>query len=140
MPPPDPNHVEQAPQTPLEEQMRHELVCICNCGHKPLAECPCGVAAKMKDQLAAQIKLGKNRDEIRDYFVATYGSQEPLGAPLDRGFNRLAWLFPYVLGGTGIVAIGFAAMKWSKHDAQDPAAPVDAELDERIDDELRDLD
>jgi cytochrome c-type biogenesis protein CcmF len=141
MPPPDPNHVEQPPQTPLEEQMRHELVCICNCGHKPLAECPCGVAAKMKDQLAAQIKLGKNRDEIRDYFVATYGSQEPLGAPIDRGFNRLAWLFPYILGGTGIVAIGFAAMKWSKHDdASAPAAPVDAALDERIDDELRDLD
>jgi cytochrome c-type biogenesis protein CcmH/NrfF len=143
MPPVDPNHVEQAAQTPLEEQMRHEIVCICNCGHRPLAECTCGLAAKMKDELAGQIKLGKDRDQIRDFFVATYHSQEPLGAPIDKGFNRLAWLFPYALGATGIVAIGFAAVKWSRHDAahtSSQAAAVDPELDERINDELRDLD
>jgi len=143
MPAVDPNHIEQPPQTPLEEQMRHEIVCICNCGHRPLAECSCGQSAVMKDQLAAQIKLGKNRDQIRDYFVATYHSQEPLGAPIDRGFNRLAWLFPYLVGGTGIVALGFAAVKWSQHDGTQQAeqAPtLDADVNERIDDELRDLD
>jgi cytochrome c-type biogenesis protein CcmF len=143
MPPVDPNHVEQAPQTPLEEQMRHEIVCICNCGHRPLAECSCGQAATMKDQLAEQIRLGKNRDQIRDYFVATYHSQEPLGAPIDQGFNRLAWLLPYAIGASGILVIGFAAIKWSRHDAtrQPEHAPaLDAELDERINDELRDLD
>ena len=122
--------------------MRHELVCICNCGHRLLAECNCGLAAQMRDQLAQQIKLGKNRDEIRDYFVSTYGSQEPLGAPLDRGFNRLAWLVPYALGATGIVAIGIAAVKWSRHaDAPVASTPAtDSALDQRIDDELRDLD
>ena len=94
-------------------------------------------------ELASQIKLGKNRDQIREYFVATYHSQEPLGAPIDRGFNRLAWLFPYALGGSGIVAIGFAAVKWARHDDSSAAAqgpPIDAHLNERIDDELRDLD
>ena len=142
MPPLDPNHVDLPAQTPLEDAMRHEIVCICNCGHRLLAECNCGLAAEMRDQLAAQIKLGKNRDEIRDYFVSTYGSQEPLGAPLDRGFNRLAWLFPYALGATGIVAIGFAAVKWSRHaEAPVASAPAtDSALDQRIDDELRDLD
>jgi cytochrome c-type biogenesis protein CcmF len=143
MPPVDPNHVDLPPQTPLEDAMRHEIVCICNCGHRLLAECNCGLAAQMRDQLAAQIKLGKNRDEIRDYFVATYGSQEPLGAPLDRGFNRLVWMFPYALGATGIMAIGFAAIKWSRNaQANKPEAPAstDADLDERINDELRDLD
>jgi len=96
----------------------------------------------MKDQLAGQIKLGKTRDEIRDYFVATYHSQEPLGAPIDRGFNRLAWVFPYLVGATGIVAIGFAAVKWSRHDDSNgtQAPPIDADVNARIDDELRDLD
>ena len=97
----------------------------------------------MKDQLAEQIRLGKNRDQIRDYFVATYHSQEPLGAPIDQGFNRLAWLLPYAIGASGILVIGFAAIKWSRHDAtrQPEHAPaLDAELDERINDELRDLD
>jgi cytochrome c-type biogenesis protein CcmF len=142
MPQVDPNHVDLPAQTPLEEQMRHEIVCTCNCGHRLIAECNCGLAAQMRDQLAQQIKLGKNRDQIRDYFVASYGSQEPLGAPLDKGFNRLAWLFPYALGATGIVAIGFAAVKWTRHphEASEPPPPTDAELDERINDELRDLD
>jgi cytochrome c-type biogenesis protein CcmF len=146
MPQVDPNHVERPPQNALEEQMRHEIVCspreVCNCGHRPLAECNCGQAAQMKDQLAEQIRLGKNRDQIREYFVATYGSQEPLGAPLDTGFNRLAWFVPYVMGGVGIVAIGFAAFKWSRHGEQSPSpiASTDPDLDDRINDELRDLD
>ena len=29
-----------------------------------------------------------------------------LGAPLDKGFNRLAWLFPYLAGAGGVVAVG----------------------------------
>jgi len=97
----------------------------------------------IKDQLAEQIKLGKNRDEIRAFFVAQFGgSQEPLGAPLDTGFNRLAWIVPYLMGGIGIVAIGFAAIRWSHHGehAAAPVASTDPELDTRINDELRDLD
>ena len=27
-----------------------------------------------------------------------YGSQEVLAAPIDKGFNRLAWLLPYAVG------------------------------------------
>ena len=30
--------------------------------------------------------------------VEKYGSQQFLAAPIDKGFNRLAWLFPYLLG------------------------------------------
>ena len=37
-----------------------------------------------------------------------------LGAPIDKGFNRLAWLFPYLVGASGAVAIGFAAVRWSR--------------------------
>ncbi len=65
-----------------------------------------------------------------------------LGAPLDKGFSRLAWLFPYLVGATSAVAIGFAAVKWSRKpdDGDRAPAPLDAALEERIDDELRDLD
>jgi len=65
-----------------------------------------------------------------------------LGAPIDKGFNRLAWLLPYVLGAGGVVGIGFVAMKWSKHDGSQPGetAPQDAAMNERLDDELRNLD
>ena len=65
-----------------------------------------------------------------------------LGAPVDVGFSRLAWLFPYLVGATSAVVVGFAAVKWTrKADATAAAsAPIDSALEQRIDDELRDLD
>ena len=52
----------------------------------------------MRGELAALIDQGKTHDEIIQWFIAKYGGQEMLGAPLDKGFNRLAWLFPYLVG------------------------------------------
>jgi cytochrome c-type biogenesis protein CcmF len=134
------------PRNDLEKQLQHEIVCTCGtCGHANIGECrkdPCGTSHQMRAELASLIDQKKSHDEIIQWFVQKYGDQRMLGAPIDKGFSRLAWLFPYLLGATGAVAVGFAAVKWSKHsDTQaDAPAPVDAEIDERIDDELRDLD
>jgi hypothetical protein len=64
-----------------------------------------------------------------------------LNAPIDQGFNRLAWFVPYAIGLGGMLIVGFAAVRWSRHDAE-PAAqePTDPEIDHRLDDELRNLD
>jgi cytochrome c-type biogenesis protein CcmF len=133
-------------RTPFEKQMQHEIVCTCGaCGHQTLAECRkdnCGTSHQMRGDLAALIDQGKNRDEIIQAFMAKYGGEEMLGAPLDRGFNRMAWLFPYLIGATSAVAVGFVAVKWTRK-ADDEGAPqpaIDSALNERIDDELRDLD
>jgi cytochrome c-type biogenesis protein CcmH/NrfF len=141
----DPNHVEVAPRTPLEKQLQREIVCICGtCGHQNLAECkkdPCATSIAMRAELSTLIKENKSHDEIIDWFIAKYGSQEVLGAPIDKGFNRLAWLFPYLVGATSAIAVGFVAVKWTrKPETPTEAAPLDAALEERIDDELRDLD
>jgi cytochrome c-type biogenesis protein CcmF len=135
-------------RTPLERQLQHEIVCTCGaCGHANIGECrkdACGTSHKMRGELAALIDQGKSHDEIIQWFVTSYGSQEMLGAPMNKGFNRLAWLFPYLVGGVGAVAIGFAAVRWTRRPdaeaAPDPQAPIDADIDERITDELRDLD
>ena len=132
-------------RTPFEKQMQHEIVCTCGaCGHATIAECrkdPCGTSHEMRAQLAAYIDEGKTHDQIIEAFIAKYGGEEMLGAPLDKGFSRLAWLFPYLVGASSAVAIGFAAVKWTrKPEAATEAAPLDAALEERIDDELRDLD
>ena len=130
----------------FEKQLQHEIVCTCpTCGHAAIGECrkdPCGTSHVMRGELAALVDEKKSRDEIIQWFVTKYGDQRMLGAPIDRGFNRLAWLFPYLLGATGVVAVGFAAVRWSRRPDRDVEAPpaVDAEIDERIDDELRDLD
>jgi cytochrome c-type biogenesis protein CcmH/NrfF len=128
----------------LEKKLQHEIVCTCGCGHTTIAECrkdPCGTAHELRGELAALIDQGKSHDEAIQWFLTKYGNQEMLGAPLDRGFNRLAWLFPYLLGATGALVIGFAATRWShvqRTASEGPAA--DADLNERLDDELRNLD
>jgi cytochrome c-type biogenesis protein CcmH/NrfF len=126
--------------------MQHEIVCTCGaCGHQTLAECRkdnCSRSHEMRRDLAAMIDQGKNREQIIAAFMEQYGGEEMLGAPLDRGFNRLAWLFPYLIGLTSAVAVAVVAVKWTrKPDGGAPEAPaIDSSLNERIDDELRDLD
>ena len=87
------------------------------------ARIACGTSHEMRGELAAMIDQGKNHDEIIQAFIAKYGSEEMLGAPLDKGFNRLAWLFPYLVGATSAVAVGFAAVKWTRKPDAAAAAP-----------------
>jgi hypothetical protein len=87
--------------------------------------------------------------------VTKYGSQEVLAAPIDKGFNRLAWFLPYAVGLVGILVVGSVALRWTRqsHSASSsgiaPGAPVEGapgddtatqQRRERLDDELRDLD
>jgi cytochrome c-type biogenesis protein CcmF len=133
-------------RTPFEKQMQHEIVCTCgSCGHASIAECrkdPCGTSHKMRGELAALIDQKKSHDEIIQWFVTSYASEEMLGAPIDKGFNRLAWFLPWAVGASGAVMMGFAAVKWSRRapERDGPTADADARLDERLDDELRNLD
>jgi len=141
----DPNVAVTPSKNALEEQLRGEMGCVCGtCAHEALTKCTCGTAQQMRSQLRAQIDQGKGHDEIIQAFIGIYGGQQFLQAPIDKGFNRVAWLFPYLLGATGVFAIGFAAIKWSHHSAAAPpemsATLDDPALEERLNDELRDLD
>ena len=134
-----------APKSPLEEKMRDEIGCTCGtCAHEPLSKCTCSQAAQMREDLRAEIDAGKSHDQIVGSLVARYGGQQFLTSPIDEGFNRMAWLFPYLLGAFGVAGVGLVAVKWSKHSAGSTSAdntpPADAKMNERLDDELRNLD
>ncbi len=148
-------HVESAltvpvvPRTALERELQHEIICMCRtCGRQRLAECQCGIAAQMREELAGLVARGMTREEVYAYFMKKYGSQEPLASPIDKGFNRIAWLFPYAVGVSGAFVVGLVALRWSRRDERpsEPAAPekapasTDPQLAARLDDELRDLD
>jgi len=97
----------------------------------------------MRAEVAALVAAGKTREEVIEHFVAKYGSQEVLAEPIDEGFNRLAWLLPYGTGLAGVLLLATAAIRWSRRSPV--AAPVEmpavgADLQRRLDDELRDLD
>ena len=87
---------------------------------------------------------GLDHDAVLAAFVQDYGGQHVLAAPIDKGFNRLAWFFPYFLGLAGAVGIAVVAIKWSRRGDEGHEAPAaqaeDSALKQRLDDELRDLD
>jgi cytochrome c-type biogenesis protein CcmF len=129
--------------SPLEDEMRHEMACICgNCGHEPLTRCPCGTAEQMRSELRSQIDQGKSKPEIIAHFTELYDGTHFLASPVDEGFNRLAWLLPYGVGAIGLVTISAVARKWTRPAAlaRPLDAPIDTKLNSRLDDELRDLD
>jgi cytochrome c-type biogenesis protein CcmF len=140
------------PKNEIEKKLHDEIGCTCGgCAHEPLSKCICSQADHMRAEVREQVDLGKSHDEIVNYFIANreqiggkdvWGDQQFLVSPLDKGFNRLAWLFPYLLGATGVFGVGFVAMKWTKRtsDAVADNTPQDAAMNERLDDELRNLD
>ena len=79
--------------------------------------------------------------------VKRFGGEDVLTSTIDRGFNRLAGAFPYVLGTSAALVVGAMAFRWSRRDGSSDAdrtaaAPAvgSASLEARLDDELRDLD
>jgi cytochrome c-type biogenesis protein CcmF len=144
-------HVESAssvpvtPRTAVERELQNNIICMCGtCGRKRVAECTCALAAQMREEISGLVKHGMTTDQVYQYYIAKYGSQEPLAAPLDQGFNRLAWLFPYVVGIAGACMAAIVAVRSSHRGKDLSAAPsrtyTTPELSDRLDDELRSLD
>ncbi len=152
----EPQHVEtpqsaavEVARTPVEKELWRELVCMCGtCGRKKIGDFCCGYAAQMRAEVRTLLDQGRTKDQVFAYYIEKYGSQEPLAAPIDKGFNRLAWLLPYVFGAAGLGLIVTMAMRWSRKPASAAAdggatearVEADQSLSTRLDDELRDLD
>jgi cytochrome c-type biogenesis protein CcmF len=137
-------NVTPAERGALERQLEGEILCTCGC-RRPLNDCGmlnCGGHASQTAKLRQFLAEGQDHDAVIASFIRDFGSESVLAAPVDRGFNRLAWLFPYLAALAALIGIVVSARRWSHQPA--PAAAGDAGLDPalsaRLDDELRDLD
>jgi cytochrome c-type biogenesis protein CcmH/NrfF len=136
------------PRSELQRSLEDRILCMCGC-RQPMGSCQMRPNCAHYDEQSAKVKAyiaaGKDYDAVLDAFVAEHESQAVLAAPLDRGFNRLAWAVPYAIGVIGLVSAGLVAVRWSRRrrdeaPAADPTRSDDAALASRLDDELRDLD
>jgi hypothetical protein len=145
------------PRSELRRQLEADLMCTCGGCKAPMNNCPMGPGChglqEQNKKLDEYLAKGMNREQILAAFIAEHGGQDILAAPLDEGFNRLAWALPYGVGLTGAAAVGLVALRWSRRrrdafaDTDRAAAALagpssnhaDA-LSARLDDELRDLD
>jgi cytochrome c-type biogenesis protein CcmF len=130
----------------LWKRLEGEIMCTCGC-RRPMNDCPmepnCHGLDEQRAKMAKFLDSGLDHDQVIAAFVKDHGSQEILSAPIDKGFNRLAWLFPYLAGLTAALGIAFVAMRWSRREESQPAPAAtqeDSALSARLDDELRDLD
>ena len=87
----------------------HKLMCACGC-RQVLLECNhvgCRYSDRMRDELTAAIQRGDSDNLTLQAFVQKYGPTV-LAAPTTAGFNRVAWIMPYLallLGLTGTVVL-----------------------------------
>ena len=111
----------------------HRLMCACGCG-QILLECNhvgCTYSDRMRGELMASLDRGDSDDLALQSFVQKYGPTV-LAAPPTTGFNRVAWVMPFVALVFGVFLTVFVVRAWKNRPAAAPSgvAPVSgAELE-----------
>ncbi|HUQ88946.1 MAG TPA: cytochrome c-type biogenesis CcmF C-terminal domain-containing protein [Vicinamibacterales bacterium] len=129
--------------SPESREVAHKLACWCGgCSRLPVGQCSCAMCAIERSKIDSMLKEGKNEAQILDFYVTTYGGNQVLSEPPNRGSGRVVWAMPVVVGVGGFLTIAYLAMRWSRRPqlAGVPAGMEDPEMAARLDDELRDLD
>ena len=112
----------------------HRMMCMCGC-NQVLLECNhvnCSYSDRMRGELTAALQGPDADDLILQGFVQRYGATV-LAAPTTTGFNRVAWIMPFVAFGAGIFAVVYVVRIWkARQPAVAPAgdAPASAELND----------
>ncbi len=95
------------------KDLGHRMMCACGCG-QILLECNhvgCTYSDKMRNQLVASIDKGNNDDLVLQGFVQEYGPTV-VAAPSTKGFNRIAWIMPFLALGMGITFLIYVVRSW----------------------------
>jgi len=95
------------------KDLGHRMMCTCGCG-QILLECNhvgCQSSTKMRDELLAALDRGDNDDLILQDFVQEYGPTV-IAAPTATGFNRVAWIMPFVVLALGIAFAVHIVRSW----------------------------
>lgn len=91
----------------------HRLMCTCGCG-QVLMECNhvgCQSSEQMRGELRAAMAGGGNDKDVLNWFVQKYGPVV-LAAPPNTGFNRVAWIMPYLALILGVLLTGTIVKVW----------------------------
>ena len=100
------------PSTRFNE-IGHQLMCICSCG-QILLECNhvgCPDSDGMRNELMAAVSRGDSDSLVQQAFVQKYGPTV-LAAPTTKGFDRAAWIFPFIALAVGTVLVIFVVRAW----------------------------
>lgn len=105
----------------------HRMMCVCGC-NQILLECNhvgCAYSERMRAELIAAVDRGDNDDLTLQGFVQKYGTTV-MAAPTKTGFNRVAWIMPYLVLVLGIVMVTLIVRAWRSRPLVLPAGAVAA--------------
>jgi cytochrome c-type biogenesis protein CcmH len=110
------------------KDLGHRMMCTCGCG-QVLLECNhvgCQSSDKMRNQLLAALDRSGvggtggggaiSDDLILQGFVQEYGPTV-IAAPTATGFNRVAWIMPFVALAFGIAFVIYVVRSWKNRPA-----------------------
>jgi len=113
-------------------QLGHKLMCVCGC-NQVLLECNhvgCAYSDRMRRELAASVERAESDDLTLQSFVQKYGPTV-LIAPTSSGFNRVAWVVPYLALALGVISLVLLVRNWN-HRVQ-PASSSGSQTPDMLD-------
>ena len=99
-------------------ELGHQMMCICSC-NQILLECNhvgCPDSDGMRNELMAAISRGDSDSLVEQSFVQKYGPTV-LAAPTTRGFDRTAWIVPFVALALGLSIVVLVIRAWKNRPA-----------------------
>lgn len=94
-------------------ELGHRMMCVCGCG-QILLECNhvgCRYSDRMREELMAALDRGDSDDLTLQAFVQKYGTTV-IAAPTTKGFNRVAWVMPFVALALGLGTVVLVVRAW----------------------------
>lgn len=94
-------------------ELGHQMMCICGC-NQILLECNhvgCPDSDGMRNELTAALSRGDSDSLVEQAFVQKYGPTV-LAAPTAKGFDRTAWIVPFVALALGFTIVIMVIRSW----------------------------
>jgi cytochrome c-type biogenesis protein CcmH len=99
-------------------ELGHQMMCICGCG-QILLECNhvgCPDSDGMRNELMTAVNRGDSDSLVEQSFVQKYGPTV-LAAPTTTGFDRTAWIVPFVALALGLSTVVLVIRAWKNRPA-----------------------
>jgi cytochrome c-type biogenesis protein CcmH len=99
-------------------EIGHQMMCICGC-NQILLECNhvgCPASDGMRNELMAAVSRGDSDSLVEQAFVQKYGPTV-LAAPTTTGFDRTAWIVPFVALALGLSVVVLVIRAWKNRPA-----------------------
>lgn len=132
------------PELELEaKRLETKLIAYC-CWSQQVSVHDSPAATQMRSDIRQRLAAGENEQVILAAYVAEHG-ERILAEPPAKGFTRLLYLVPPILGLLGIGVLVVMVRRFAQRGAVTPATATagpgpSGALDRRLDEELRDLD